>query len=168
MEQRFKDLYMDIAMRVSQMSRAERLQVGCILVKQDRIISMSWNGTPAGWDNVCEDKVYMDFDAGGWLSCEEVEEKWPLEDYIGRYYLKTRTEVLHAESNCISKLARSSESGLGSVMFITHAPCIDCAKLIYQSGILAVYYVNEYRAQDGVDFLIKFGIQVEQLPINIT
>ena len=167
MEQRFKDLYIDIAIRVSQMSRAERLQVGCILVKQDRIISMSWNGTPAGWDNICEDKVYMDYDVGGWLSPEEIEEKWPLEDHIGRYHLKTRAEVLHAESNCISKLARSGESGLGSVMFVTHAPCIDCAKLIYQSGISAVYYVNNYRSRSGIEFLIKCGIHVEQTPINI-
>jgi len=144
------------------MSRAERLQVGSILVKQDRIISMSWNGTPAGWDNCCEDKVYMDGDAGGWLSLEEMESQWPYSDKKGRYALKTKPEVLHSESNCISKLAKSSESGIDSTMFVTHAPCLDCAKLIFQSGISAVYYKIKYGSTDGILFLRKCGVDINQ------
>lgn len=166
MDNRLKRLYMDIAERTAQMSRAERLQVGCILVKQDRIISMSWNGTPSGWSNVCEGKEYMGFDAGGWLSPDEINTQWPFEDERGRYRLKTIPEVIHAESNCISKLAKSTESGEGSTMFATHSPCLDCAKLIYQSGISTVYYKTNYRSTDGVEFLSKCGVHIEQYDSN--
>jgi dCMP deaminase len=146
MKIRFKQLYMDIAIRVAAMSQAERLKVGCVLVKDDRIISMSWNGTPNGWDNCCEDRIEHD----------------------GQTQLVTKPEVIHAESNCISKLARSRESGLGSTMFVTHAPCMECAKLIYQTGVTSVFYANEYKSRNGIDFLIKCGIHVEQMTINIT
>ena len=132
---------MDVAKRFSKLSSAQRLQVGAIAVKDNRIISLGYNGMPSGWDNSCEDEV--------------LENGWPS--------LKTKPEVLHAESNCISKLARSPESGEGAVMFVTHAPCIDCAKLIYQSGIAEVYYQRDYRDTAGVKFLAKCGIPVTQL-----
>jgi dCMP deaminase len=93
---------------------------------------------PSGWDNVCEN----------------INEDGTL---------KTKPEVLHAEMNAIAKLARSNESGLNSTMFITHAPCIECAKLIYQSGIKKVFYKNEYRSQDGIDFLKKCNIDIKKL-----
>jgi deoxycytidylate deaminase len=125
---------------------------------------------PAGWDNNCEDKEFMSRDAGGWLSPDEIEERWPFvatsdEDgeYIGRYRLKTKPEVLHAESNAIAKLARSSQSGSGASVFITHAPCLDCAKLIYQSGISSVYYRNSYRDIAGIEFLEKSKINIEKI-----
>ena len=121
---------MDVAERFAQLSSATRLQVGAIVVKDDRIISIGYNGMPSGWDNVCEHEG------------------------------KTKAEVLHAESNAIAKLARSPESGEGANIFITHSPCIDCAKLIYQSGIATVYYKNDYRSTQGIDFLNKSNIKI--------
>lgn len=128
---------MDTAKIFAELSHARRLHVGAIVVKDDRIISIGYNGMPAGWDNNCE---------------YEVEEG-----------LRTRPEVLHAESNAISKLAKSSESGNNADIFITHAPCLDCAKLIYQSGIKRVYFGIAYRDNAGINFLEKSGITVEQL-----
>ena len=144
MKQKFIDAYMDVAERFAQLSSATRLQVGAIVVKDDRIISIGYNGMPSGWDNVCEEKVYD-------TSAEST------------YQLKTKPEVLHAESNAIAKLARSAESGEGATIFITHSPCIDCAKLIYQSGINTVYYRNAYRSTAGTDFLNKSGIKVVKI-----
>lgn len=137
MKKKYIDAYMDVAERFSKLSSAVRLKVGAIAVKDDRIISIGYNGTPNGWDNNCE--------------------------YETEQGLKTKPEVLHAESNCISKLAKSPESGNGAVMFVTHAPCIDCAKLIYQSGIAKVYYKHNYRDAAGIKFLERCGIPVTQL-----
>jgi dCMP deaminase len=138
MNKRFVDLYMDIAVRTSKMSRATRLQVGSVIVKDTRIISMGWNGTPAGWDNTCE-------------------------DIMPDRSLKTKPEVLHEEMNALMKLAKSAESGHDASMFITHAPCINCAKGIYQAGIKEVYYNENYRETDGVDFLKKCGVQIKNI-----
>ena len=159
---------MDWAIRCSKLSHAMRLQVGAVIVKDDSVISYGYNGMPAGWDNNCEDKVF-DPGAGGWLDPEEIDAKYPYEgwhDGAGRnvrYGLKTKPEVLHAESNAIAKLAKSHNSGVGATMFITHAPCLDCAKLIYQSGIGSVLYRNSYRDTGGVEFLEKSGVKVEQV-----
>lgn len=137
MKPKFITLYSDIAQRVAQLSSARRLQVGAIIVRDDRILSIGYNGMPAGWDNNCETEQ---------------------EDGT----LKTRPEVLHAESNCISKVARSTESAAGADLFVTHSPCLECAKLIYQSGIHRVYYGTQYRSDSGVRFLSQSGIQVTQ------
>jgi dCMP deaminase len=170
MKQKYVDMYMDWAGRAAELSHARRLQVGAVIVKDDSVISYGYNGMPAGWDNDCEDKEWCS--AGGWLDPDEIEERWPYEGtYLdsdgntmqGRYRLKTKPEVLHAESNAIAKLAKSSQSGSNADIFITHAPCLDCAKLIYQSGISNVYYRNSYRDQAGVEFLEKSGITVTQL-----
>ena len=151
------------------MSHARRLQVGAVIVKDDRVISMGYNGMPAGWENDCEDKEWCS--AGGWLGPEEIEEGWPFEGtYLdadgntmqGRYRLKTKPEVLHAESNAIAKLAKSNDSGDGADIFITHAPCMECAKLIYQSGIRRVYFNQNYRDDSGIKFLKQSGIEVIQ------
>ena len=163
MKKKFIDYFMGIADLTSKLSYAKRLQVGAVIVKGNQIIGTGYNGMPTGWDNNCEDKQYMDGGAGGWLSPGEIEESWPLEDEIGRYRLKTKPEVLHAESNAIAKLARSHNSGVGADIFVTHAPCLDCAKLIYQSGISRVWFGNQYRDNSGIDFLQKSGIQVEQI-----
>ena len=141
---RYNRLYMDIAERVAEMSHAQRLKVGAVIIKDGRIISMGWNGMPAGWDNECE------FIRGSQYGMDEEEQE-------------TRAEVLHAESNAISKLARSIESGLDAEMYCTHAPCLDCAKLIYQSGIKKIYYKHEYRDKRGVYFLDKSIITIQQL-----
>jgi dCMP deaminase len=139
MKQKFIDAYMDVAERFAQLSSAVRLQVGAIVVKDDRIISIGYNGMPAGWDNVCENLIGYD---------------------KGKPVLNSKPEVLHAEANAITKLARSSESGDGATIFVTHAPCMDCAKLIYQSGIDTVYYRTAYRDTSGVDFLAKSDVEV--------
>ncbi len=165
MKQKYIDLYMDWARRAAELSHARRLHVGAVIVKDDTVISYGYNGMPAGWDNNCEDKVY-DRGAGGWLSPEEIEAQYPYEEYDSehdfnrRYGLKTKPEVLHAESNAIAKLARSTNSGAGADLFITHSPCIDCAKLIYQSGIRRVYFGEHYRDNAGIDFLTKSNIEV--------
>jgi dCMP deaminase len=171
MKSQLKKAYMKTAKTFAELSHAKRLHVGAIVVKDDRIISIGYNGMPAGWDNNCEDKEYMSGDAGGWLNPDEITERWPFEEeehgpyYESkrRYRLKTKPEVLHAESNAIAKLAKSNDSGLGADIFITHAPCMECAKLIYQSGIGSVYYGENYRDDSGIEFLKKSGVKIEKL-----
>ena len=171
MKQKFIDAYMKTAEVFAGLSSARRLHVGAIIVKDDRIISIGYNGMPSGWDNNCEDKEYMSSDAGGWLSPEEIEEQWPNQEQMlpkednlwRRYALKTKPEVLHAETNAIAKLAKSTESGADAVLFVTHAPCLDCAKLVYQSGINSVYYRNSYRNEDGINFLKKCNVEVNKI-----
>ncbi len=146
MKPKFQKLYNNIAHEVAKMSHARRLQVGAVIVKDDRVISMGYNGMPAGWDNNCED--------------ESVELYSGYEGAIHRTVLKTKPEVLHAESNAIAKLAKSNDSGDGADIFITHAPCMDCAKLIYQSGIRRVYFNQNYRDDAGIRFLKQSGVEV--------
>lgn len=165
MKPKFQKLYNNIAHEVAKMSHARRLQVGAVIVKDDRVISMGYNGMPAGWENNCEDIVW-DPGAGGWLDPEKFDQQYPFEmwnEQAGRnvrYGLKTKQEVLHAESNAIAKLAKSNDSGDGSDIFITHAPCIQCAKLIYQSGIRRVYFNQNYRDDAGIRFLKASGVEV--------
>ena len=143
---------MDTARIFAELSHARRLHVGAIVVKDDRIISIGYNGMPAGWDNNCEyEETILQSTYGEDTKLVKTGE------------LKTRPEVLHAESNAIAKLAKSSESGLGADIFITHAPCMECAKLIYQSGIKRVYFGMAYRDDAGINFLQKSGIEVEHV-----
>jgi dCMP deaminase len=142
MKQKYIDLYMDWAKRAAELSHARRLHVGAVIVKDDTVISYGYNGMPAGWDNNCEDVIQHSDDTTS---------------------LKTKQEVLHAESNAIAKLAKSSNSGLNADIFITHAPCMECAKLIYQSGISRVYFGENYRDDSGVKFLEKSGISVNKI-----
>lgn len=135
MKQKFIDLYMDFALRVAKLSYARRLQVGAVIVKNDTVISYGFNGTPSGWDNTCENVL-----ADG--------------------SLKTKPEVLHAEMNGLMKLARSHQSGHGAFMFITHSPCMECAKGIYQAGIQKVFYKENYRDDSGIEFLKKLNIDI--------
>ena len=160
---------MDWAKRCAELSHAVRLQVGAVIVKDDSVISYGYNGMPAGWDNKCEEQEWCS--GGGWLSPEEIEAGWPYEgEYYdssgyavpGRYRLKTKPEVLHAESNAIAKLAKSNNSGVGADIFVTHAPCMECAKLIYQSGIRRVYFNQNYRDDAGIKFLKTSGVEVKQ------
>lgn len=139
MKQKYIDLYMDWALRLTKLSHAKRLQVGAVVVKDDCVISYGYNGMPAGWDNNCEDVIQHSDDTTS---------------------LKTKPEVLHAESNAIAKLAKSSNSGLGADLFVTHSPCIECAKLIHQSGISRVFFGNHYRDDSGINFLAKSGVEV--------
>lgn len=120
--------YLEIAKLISNHSKASRKKVGAILVKDGRIISIGYNGTPKGFDNTCE------IDG------------------------KTKKEVLHAESNCISKCAKSTDSSENATLYVTLSPCIECAKLIIQCGIKEVYYCEMYHEVDGIDLLQKAKI----------
>jgi dCMP deaminase len=164
MKNKMKLAHMRTAFNYAACSSAVRLQVGSIIVKDDAIISIGYNGQPSGWDNVCEEREYMASDAGGWLDPDEVESQWPFvaEDQL-RYRLKTKSTVLHAESNAISKLAKLNGGGQNAAIFITHCPCLDCAKTIYQAGITEVYYAQSYRDTIGIDFLVQCGLTVEQV-----
>lgn len=135
MKQKHLEAYMDTAIRFSQCSTAKRLKVGCIAVKDNKIISIGYNGTPNGFEsNQCED---------------ENNNTYPY--------------VIHAEMNMISKLAKGNESSEGCSVFITHSPCIECAKLMFQSGIKTVYYNQKYRDDAGLDFLEYFDTRVVKL-----
>lgn len=146
MKEKMIRYYMDVAQRTAELSYAKKLKVGSIIVKEDKIISIGYNGTPAGWSNECEE----------WVDDVSV---WSDHDKI----LKTKPEVIHSEANCLAKLAKSSEAGNNSIMFITHSPCMECAKQIYTAGITEVYYKTEYRSSDGIKFLEKCGIIVTKL-----
>jgi len=165
MKQKLKEAYMTTAETFAELSHARRLHVGAIVVKDDRIISIGYNGMPAGWDNDCEDIVFVseneakDYDtmvAEGYTFGVD-------KDTAGWVKSVTKPEVLHAETNAIAKLAKSTESGDRAVLFVTHSPCLDCSKLIYQSGISSVFYRNSYRDDSGIKFLQASGITVEQL-----
>ena len=150
---------MDVAERFAKLSSAKRLQVGAIVVKDDRIISIGYNGMPSGWTNDCENTIFvLDEEVMG---TNMVSLGYTQSENGNWYKSKTKPEVIHAEANAIAKLAKSTESGDGSMMFLTHAPCIDCAKQVYTAGIKKVYYRNSYRDTQGIDFLEKCGIDVE-------
>ena len=144
MKEKHKKAHMRAALEYAKCSTAVRAKVGCLIVKDNRVISIGYNGMPSGWSNVCERTISE-----------------PYQPDTER--LETKREVLHAETNAIAKLARSSESGDGAYVFTTHAPCIDCAKLIYQSGIAKVYYHFPYKSDVGITFLDKCEIPVFQL-----
>ena len=144
MKEKHKKAHMRAALEYAKCSTAVRAKVGCLIVKDNRVISIGYNSMPSGWSNVCERTISE-----------------PYQPDTER--LESKREVLHAETNAIAKLARSSESGEGAYVFTTHAPCIDCAKLIYQSGIAKVYYHFPYKSDVGIKFLDKCEIPVFQL-----
>ena len=133
--------HMKSAFNYAECSTAEKLKVGCVIVKEDRIISIGYNGMPSGWTNKCEENTL-------WRNGQQLPQ--PL--------LVTKPEVLHAEENAITKLAKCTESGEDASAFITHAPCLSCAKLLHGAGIVEVYYTHPYRDTDGLEFLKKCGI----------
>jgi dCMP deaminase len=145
MKQKWIDAFMDTAERFAQLSSAKRLHVGAVVVQDNRIISIGYNGMPSGWTNDCEE----------WVKVND-----PLED--ADMVLKTKDEVIHAEANAILKLAKSGDRGDGASLFCTHAPCIHCAKLIYGAGIKKVYYRETYRDDAGLQFLERCGIDIEK------
>ena len=131
---KFDTRYMQMAEIWAKNSYCKRRQVGALLVKDNMIISDGYNGTPSGFENICEDE------SGA-----------------------TKPYVLHAEANAISKVAKSGNSSAGATLYVTASPCIECAKLIIQSGIKRVVYKDEYRLTDGVDLLRRAGIEVEKI-----
>ena len=130
----FDDKYLKMAEIWAQNSYFKRRQVGALIVKDRMIISDGYNGTPSGFENICEDENGV-----------------------------TKPYVLHAEANAISKVAKSGNSSEGSTLYVTASPCIECAKLIIQAGITRVVYKDEYRLTDGVDLLKRAGITVEKV-----
>lgn len=130
-----QDVYMEIAYSVAKLSYAERRKVGCVIVKDDQIVSFGYNGTPVGFDNACE---YLSDDGT------------PV----------TKKEVLHAESNALTKIAKSTLSSEGADLYTTTSPCYGCAKLIIQSGVSRVFYNEEYRDKTGLDLLLKANIEI--------
>lgn len=131
---RFDDKYMSMAQIWASNSYCKRRQVGALIVKDRMIISDGYNGTPSGFENICED-----------------------EDGVTKPY------VLHAEANAISKVAKSGNSSEGATLYVTASPCIECSKLIIQAGIRRVVYRDEYRLTDGIELLKRAGIEVEKL-----
>lgn len=145
----------------AELSTARRLQVGCVLVKDNTLIGIGYNGMPSGWDNNCEDVEYILKE-----ECQQ-SDKFMLsngfrETAHGWTKLHSKPEVLHAETNCLAKVSRSTNSSDGASMFITHAPCLECAKMIYQAGIKEVYYKHNYRSESGINFLKKCNIEIVQ------
>ena len=145
MKPKFIKYFAKIAEETAKLSTAKKLQVGCVIVRDNRILSIGYNGTPSGWDNECEEVI-----------------KWPNGDIK---FLTTKPEVLHAERNALDKVAKSTESTDGAILFVTHTPCIECAKSIYNTGIKEVYYINEYDATigSGLEFLKKAGVKVSNV-----
>ena len=162
MKQKWVDAFMDTAERFAQLSSAKRLQVGAVVVRDNRIISIGYNGMPSGWDNTCEEYEYVGSDEQI-PSPDEMKKLGFTGTDKGWFRTRTKDEVIHAEANAISKLARSNDSGLDADMFITHAPCVQCAKLIYGAGISRVWYKYKYRDESGLNFLEKCGISVEHI-----
>jgi len=162
MKDKWTDAYMDTAERFAQLSSAVRLKVGAVVVKDHRIISIGYNGMPAGWTNVCEHTEYVGSDEQI-PSPDEMKRLGFTGTDKGWYRLKTKDEVIHAEANAILKLAKSGDGGNDASLFCTHAPCVECAKLIYGAGINKFYYRNSYRDESGLKFLEKCSIHVEQL-----
>ena len=134
---RLDQTYMRMAEELATLSYANRKKVGCLIVRDTQIISEGYNGTPSGFNNACEYITHVD-------------------------EMYTKPEVLHAESNAISKIARSTNSSSGSTLYVTLAPCFECAKLIIQAGITRVIYKNHY-SKNGLDLLVKAGIQVNNI-----
>ncbi len=153
---------MQAASVYAQLSTAQRLQVGCVIVKDNTIIGIGYNGMPSGWDNNCEYSEYV-LKEECYKSEEWMKENNFSETAHGWVRLKSKPEVLHAETNAIAKVSRSTNSSEGASIFITHAPCLDCAKIIYQAGIKEVYYQSTYRTEDGINFLKQCGIFVKQI-----
>jgi dCMP deaminase len=158
-KERYKKVYYNIAQEISNLSYANRLKVGAIIVKDNRIISIGFNGTPPGWDNECEELIAAYDERETYFE----EKDWTFNKETKQYTrLKTKPEVVHAEMNALHKLASSHESGNNASMFCTHTPCIECAKGIVMSDIKNFYFIDKYRSDDGLSFLLKSGINVEQ------
>jgi dCMP deaminase len=157
MKPKFIEAHMKAAENYSKLSSAKRLQVGCVIVKDDTIIGIGYNGMPSGWDNDCENRIY----ANEWSIDNNL---WDYQEEDGTAYnLKTKPEVLHAETNAVAKVAKSTNSTDGADIFVTHAPCIECAKLIHQSGIKRLFYRDTYKNDDGLNFLNQCNIEVNHV-----
>lgn len=139
MKNRHAIAHMQSALVYAHLSHCERLKVGCVIVKDDEILSNGWNGTPPGWDNCCEDEHNV-----------------------------SKPEVRHAEYNAIMKLTRSTRSGEGASVFVTVSPCFVCADMLVSMKVKEVYYIESYRSDAGITHLLDHGIRVIHMPVSIT
>lgn len=167
------NVYMKIAYEVAELSYAQRRKVGCVIVKDHQIVSFGYNGTPGGFDNSCEhehvDIIEVD---GGYKDNPEAIRTLEDDGYhcnpngvCGKISLETRREVLHAESNAITKIAKSTLSSDGADLYTTTTPCFECSKLIIQSGIKRVFFTEDYRDMSGQDLLKQAGIEVVHIQL---
>lgn len=179
----FDKAYMKMAHAISELSYANRSKVGCIIVsKNGQVISQGYNGTPTGYDNCCEIPHCSCESLHGCIHTEKpIEEQMSVKfctnikrldnpndkkGYCNYLTLTTKKEVLHAESNAISKCAKWISSTEGATLYVTLSPCFDCAKIIIQAGIKRVCYDEKYRDPAGIDFLQENGIQVDQIKLD--
>jgi dCMP deaminase len=155
---------MEVAKVYAKLSSAKRLQVGCVIVKDNTIIGIGYNGMPSGWDNECENVDYVDETGQDYNEMVANGYTFGAVSEVAGYVRRvTKPEVLHAETNAIAKVARSTNSTENAEMFVTCSPCIECAKLIHQSGIRRVFYGHTYRNDDGLKFLEKCNIETIQI-----
>jgi len=156
-------VYMQTAYQFAQLSYAERRKVGCVIVKDHQVISFGYNGMPHGFDNTCEEadtRYYENPDH----ALDLMDQGYECNNGVcNKHGATTKPEVLHAESNAIMKVAKSTMSCDGAELYTTTCPCFGCAKLIIQAGIKMVYYTEEYRDMSGVDLLETAGIEVKQV-----
>lgn len=155
---------MEAAGVYARLSSAKRLQVGCVIVKDNTIIGIGYNGMPSGWDNECETIDYVDENGQDYDEMISNGYTFGAVSEVAGYVRRiTKPEVLHAETNAIAKVARSTNSTDGADMFVTCAPCLECAKLIHQSGIKRVFYEHTYRNDDGLKFLEMCEIETNHI-----
>lgn len=154
-------IYMQIAYQVSKLSYAERRKVGCIIVKDEQIVSFGYNGTPHGFDNTCEETQVRNIDNPDHKEIL-IEKGYECEGTCCSKQV-TKQEVLHAESNALMKISKSTLTSKGAILYTTTSPCFECAKLIIQAGVKKVFYCESYRDMSGIALLEKAGIIVEQV-----
>ena len=161
---RYDKKYLRMAEIWATNSYATRSKVGALIIKDNMIISDGYNGTPHGFDNACEVEVKCDVETDSLDAGESICIKYNRDcSCCPHHYFVTKPEVLHAEANAITKVAKSTNSSDGSTLYVTLSPCLECAKLIIQAGIKRVVYKDEYRLKDGLELLKKAGIEVEQI-----
>ena len=154
-------IYMQMAYQIAKLSYAKRRRVGCVIVKDTQIISTGYNGTPHGIDNGCEEDQIKTIENENHKKVLE-EKGYSCDDGCCSKEV-TKREVLHAESNALAKISKSTLSSDGADLYTTTCPCFDCAKLIIQSGIKRVFYSEDYRDMSGVALLKQAGIEVKEV-----
>lgn len=160
---RWDSFFMDIATRTAAMSRAVKMRVGAVAVRQRRIVLCGFNGTPEGSSNECEHRIYPTSQDLGWMSHEEIRAQYPYIDDQGAHYgLVTRPEVMHAEENLILFSSKKGIALEGCEIFCTHQPCLNCARMIYGAGFTRVVYREPYHCDDGINFLRRVNLPFEQ------
>ena len=162
---RIESVYMQNAYQFAELSYANRRKVGCVIVKDKQVISFGYNGTPHGFDNECEEASIVYYENPD-IAVDLMEQGYECDNGVcHKHGATTKPEVLHAESNAIMKVAKSTMSCDGAELYTTTCPCFGCAKLIIQAGISKVYYTETYRDMGGIALLTKAGIIVEQITL---